>query len=44
MNGRGVKYVFSRLGTCERERGHKKSMNKGEYGRCILYSYIKIEE
>jgi hypothetical protein len=28
----------------EGENGHKESVNKGEYGGCILYSYVKIEE
>jgi hypothetical protein len=23
---------------------HKEKMNEGEYGGCILYSYLKIEE
>jgi hypothetical protein len=24
--------------------GHKERVNEGEYSRCILYSYMKIEE
>jgi hypothetical protein len=24
--------------------GHKERVNEGEYGGCILYSYMKIEE
>jgi hypothetical protein len=24
--------------------GHKERMNEGEYGRCILYPYMKTEE
>jgi hypothetical protein len=24
--------------------GHKKRVNEGEYGGCIFYLYIKIEE
>jgi GH43 family beta-xylosidase len=24
--------------------GYKEWVNEGEYGRCILYSYMKIEE
>jgi hypothetical protein len=26
------------------EGGHKERVNEGEYGGCILYSYIKIKE
>jgi hypothetical protein len=26
------------------EGGHKERVREGEYGRCILYSYMKIEE
>jgi hypothetical protein len=40
---RRVKWVFSR-GGCQWDRGgHKERVNEGEYGGCILYSYMKIE-
>jgi hypothetical protein len=36
--------IFSEGGYQWVWEGHKERVNKGEYGRCILYSYIKIEE
>jgi hypothetical protein len=33
------------MGTSGREGGrHKEKVDEGEYGGCILYSYIKTEE
>jgi hypothetical protein len=39
-----VKQVFSRDGYQCGRGGHKESVNESEYGGCILYSYMKIEE
>jgi hypothetical protein len=37
------KLACLKMGTVE-EGGHKERVREGEYGRCILYSYMKIEE
>jgi hypothetical protein len=42
-NERRVKQIFSSLGTNGMGE-HKERVNEGEYGRCILYLYMKVEE
>jgi hypothetical protein len=44
MKDRRVKQVFSGGGYQWEGGRHKKRVNEGEYGGCILYSYMKIEE
>jgi hypothetical protein len=44
MKDRRVKHFFSRGRYQWEENGHKERVNEGGYGRCILYSYMKIEE
>jgi hypothetical protein len=44
MKGRRVKKSFLEVVTSGRGGKQKKRVNEGEYGRCILYSYMKIEE
>jgi hypothetical protein len=44
LKDRRVKQVLSRGGYQWEVRGQKERRNKGEYGGCILYSYMKIEE
>jgi hypothetical protein len=44
MQDRRVKYIFSRDGFQWEVGGHKERNNEGEYGECVLYPYMKIEE
>jgi hypothetical protein len=39
-----VRQVFSRSGYQWDGGRHKVKMNEGEYGGCVLYSCMKIEE
>jgi hypothetical protein len=41
---RGKKKVFARGGYQWEVGGPKERGNEGEYGECILYRYMKIEE
>jgi hypothetical protein len=42
MKDTGVNQIFSRGGH-QLGVGHKERVNEGKHGRCILYSYTKIE-
>jgi hypothetical protein len=44
MKDRKVTQIFSKGGYQVGGDGHKETVNEGEYGSCILYSYVKIEE
>jgi hypothetical protein len=44
MKERRIKEVFPRGGYQWERCGYKERMNEGEYGKCILYSYMKIKE
>jgi hypothetical protein len=44
MEDKRVKQFFSESGYQWKEGGHKEKMNEDEYGECIVYSYMKIEE
>jgi hypothetical protein len=44
MKGKKVKHLFSRGGDQWEVGGHKEKVNECEYGECVLYSYMRIEE
>jgi hypothetical protein len=44
MKDKRIKQIFSRGGYQWEKGEHKERVNEGDYGDCILYSYMNIED